>query len=285
MSMTVSFKGRSNYTDSTHTNNKIYTKPRIQTGSQLEKSPQFDKLERTTQRPRNIKHRKRRTPLSTMIKSFAGGVAATILVNTAAGVINQTPDKVTIPYNPSVSITEIAERYDTDINAILDINQIDETTDLNEITELIIPTDYDYLDTKIETLQNKLFSQDLSDTERAEIEQQIEQLIAKQEYQQNIATVYTDGEYIYFELKTFDENTPDDIKDRFKYGINVETFKDIFDIKDKALRKHNNISYIWTTDDPEYGGYLDFTVATLYPGRTVKVPLNAIKTNDINFDY
>lgn len=282
MNTIVSFKGSCNNNQAAYS-----TKSRSSqhSGSKMERTPDSDRLEKSTQRPRNIKHKQKRKPISTIIKSFAGGVAATILVNTAAGIANQTPDKVTIPYNSSVSITEIAETYDTDINAILDINHIDETTDLNEITELIIPSDYDYLTPKIESLQQQLFSQKLSDTQRTEIEQQIDQLIEKQEYQQNIATVYTDGKYVYFEIKDFDENTPEDIKDRFKYGINVETFKNIFDIKDKALRKNNNISYFWTTDDPEYGGYCDYTYAMLHSGQTIKVPVNSIKTNDINFNY
>lgn len=271
----ISFKGGYNRT---RTSRPVGT-------SKFERQPVSDALERTGRKPRTQKGaKKKNTPLKTMLKSFTAGVAATILVNTGAAQLNKPADVITVPYNNSVSITDIAQTYNADLNSILDYNHITEDTDLDEITELQIPTTYDYIQNEIDSLQEKLFDDKLEPEERTELEEMIQQYQAKQELQSHLATVYTDGKYVYFEIKEFDENTPEDIKTRFQYGINVETFKNIFDIKDKAIREENFLDFTWESDAPG-GAYKDYTSNNLRPGRTIKVPVNAIKSNNISLDY
>ena len=67
------------------------------------------------------------------------------------------------------------------------------------------------------------------------------------------------------------------------YEPGLEDFKELFDIKDGALRKNNEIAFEWEED--EYGGYKDYTYSTVYPNETLKVKPSQINKNKINLDY
>jgi hypothetical protein len=94
----------------------------------------------------------------------------------------------------------------------------------------------------------------------------------KQEYQQSIATVYKEGDFIYFNL-VFDD----------REGISVEEFKKIFDIKDGELSaiEENQIQEDWTIG--EY--YTGNESRLLTSGMTLVIGENGIDTNNISFDY
>ena len=89
----------------------------------------------------------------------------------------------------------------------------------------------------------------------------------KQEYMDSIATVYTDGEKIYYTIKE---------------DINVEDFKKAFDIEDGALR--DQVRYTWGEPDELGHSPKDYTTATLEEGKTIVLKENKINKK-INLDY
>lgn len=142
-----------------------------------------------------------------------------------------------------------------------------------------VPVSYDYLQDMIDELQDKLYDKNLSDEEREQIEEQLAKYKDKQALQKSIAAVYTDGKYVYYTITDIPEN----INPSGTGRINVETFKDIFDIEDGALKKYNDIDFVWAYDEDsaEYEkGYRDYTVGTLRIGDTVKVRMNNIQTDE-----
>ncbi len=285
----ISFKGSDDINIPSWVN-RPYNERRRQTASTLERQPQKDEFNPRTNkgRRRNDKHKKSiLSRLPVPVRTFAAGMALTLAAQGAYGMINQPnmPNMVYVPFDSqTTSIEQLAEIYDTDVDFILEYNNISDENDLNGLTEIQIPSGYDYLDTEINRLQDKLYSTDISEEERAGIEEQIQALIAKQELQHYVANVYSDGEYVYYSIISPSEDAPEEFKDKYKHGINVETFKDLFDIEDKAIRRYNDIDYSWDTDDPEYGYYKDYTTAWLHKGDVIKVPVSAIQTDNINLD-
>lgn len=228
--------------------------------------------------------KKKKSLIPNGLKTFAAGSALTLLLANGLKDKPNMPANVTIPFDSSTtSISEIAEIYDTNESFIMLYNDIDNTSDLSEISELKIPSSYDYIQDEIDKLQDDLFSSKLSAEKREELENKVSGLKEKQELQQNAARVYSDGKYVYF-IVNITDNFPEELSDKYKFGINVETFKDLFDIKDKAIRRNNDIDFSWERyeDAPEMGAYKDYTGTRLHSGDVIKVPVSAIKTNDIN---
>ena len=186
-------------------------------------------------------------------------------------------DIPTVAIHDEVSLEEIAERYNSTANIILDYNDADNIEEIKEKEEIKIPYSYDFIDKEIEELQEKLFSSKLDYEERLELEQKLSNLQAKKELQDSIAEVYSDGKYVYFNLIELKKDAPDSAKEVYENStINVEKFKEIFDIKDGAIKKYNDISYHWDSDDEGYGGYKNYTSARLVAGDTIKVPLRSV---------
>lgn len=219
------------------------------------------------------------SPISVATRTFLITLAASAGLNLAVAQADKVPATVTVPITPSSSIVELADTYDVDLDAILDFNDISSEADLAACSEIEIPSTFDYLQVEIDELQNKLFDNDLSKEERAEIEDRINQLEDKRELQQAVATVYTDGKYVYYLINEQSEG--------FSGGINVEVFKDIFDIGDRALRRNNNLDSHWEkdSDNPEDDGYYDYTGNYFYSGETYKVRVNDVEKDDINLNY
>ncbi|MCD7779499.1 MAG: hypothetical protein LUH05_02365 [Candidatus Gastranaerophilales bacterium] len=269
--------------------------------STLERTPQKDQFQKqpvkktshnssVKKQGNNHKNTKGKRKIKGSVRGFAAGVLSVLMVNAGIAGVSQigNTNTVTIPYDDSSSIYEIADTYDVDAEAILSYNGITEDTDLEELTEISIPSSYDYIQDEIDSLQEKLYNTKTSDEEREEISEQINALKEKREYQQNIATVYTDGKYVYFEIKEIDENSPEEIYENFKYGINVEIFKDIFDIEDGAVRKYNNLSRVYVSGDPEVEedkGYYSYSNNRFSAGDVIKVPVKSIMTDDISLNY
>ena len=239
--------------------------------------------------PRPQHRKKHPTPLSHLVKGFtagaiaAGTITASIFSNSAAA---KPPKAIEINIEPNTSMEEfvdIAELYGVDPLALIDYNNID----ANGVTHgetIMVPSNFDNLQDEISSTETKLHDKNLSDTKRASLEDKLAQLREKQALQDSIATVYTDGEYVYYELKKYEDGQyPDNLPEKYRNKINVEEFKLIFDIKDGAIKDNNSLPFTWGSN--EFGGYMDFTTADLYPGRTIKVPVNAVKTSDINLEY
>lgn len=197
-------------------------------------------------------------------------VASLLTALTITHPFENTPSTVQIQFdNTTDNITEIAEVYNIDEEIIERYNGIITEDDLAEKESLKIPSAYDYISEEIEKIQEKLYSDDLKPEKREEYEEKILALQNKLELQQQYAKTYTDGKDVFWIIK----------KD-----VNVEEFKDIFDIKDGALKNHNDIDFTYETD--EFGDSLmNYTGATLPKGKLLHVPVSAIKTgNKIELD-
>ncbi len=190
------------------------------------------------------------------------------------------PSPVVIHYNAAETpIENVADIYDTDETAILAFNDIQDEDELYSKENLIIPYSYDTLDEKIENIQKKLYNSDLTLEQREELTDKYKELAHTKFVRENIAETYTDGKFMYYVIKPVTEDTTYDAAKLYSFdSINVEDFKQVFNIKDKAIRKYNNIHFTYEKDSYETsGGYKDYTGAYLKAGETIKVPLSAIK--------
>lgn len=277
----VSFAaGRANYNNGPEVPS-FMNEPRRSSYSQRTNPRQAEQDSYKPSKRRVYGSKKRHNPFLSTMKTVAATLAAVSVVNVCSTQVQKVPAEVTVPYTPQASITELAEIYDVDVEAIIDHNNIISDNDLLVRSELVIPSDFDYVQEKIETLKNKLYDEDLTVEERNEIQETIQLLEAKKEYQDSIATVYTDGKYVYFEIK--------DASETFSGSINVEKFKNVFDIKDGEMRRYNmdKIKGDWEKDtDFEFDdGYFDYTGNYLTTGETYKVKVKSIESEEINLDY
>lgn len=186
------------------------------------------------------------------------------------------PDKsVSVGVDPGTSIEDIADIYGIDSDVIKAYNGLE--YDITQVSDaIVIPSDYEHpLNARIASMQEDLFNANLDPDKRAELESSLADLLAVQELQSKTAKTYTDGKFVYF-LISCSENSEET---GYSCGINVEKFKDIFGIKDGALRNNNNIDFDWAIDD--YGGYKDYTSDILHDGEVVKVPVSAISLREI----
>lgn len=185
----------------------------------------------------------------------------------------------TVPFNTNeTSIVSIAEENDCNLDFLLDYNNIDGNTDLNSVTEIIVPSSYNYLQSKIEEIKETLSSKNPNNKKREELEEMLAALRKKQYEQAQVAQMYTDGEYIFLTIN-IKENNEDE---RYKYGINVETLKKLFDIKDGAIRENNDLDVRWEAYENGEGSYMDYTYNWFHNGDIIKVPVSAIQTKNIN---
>lgn len=173
------------------------------------------------------------------------------------------PQSIVMPYEEGV----------TDLNRIADVLEVDgRTFSFDEEGKVTIPVKYDYLQEAIDEERERVFSPFISQEDAQASYKLTEKLLAKQEYQQSIATVYKEGDLIYFNLIFDDED-----------GISVEEFKKIFDIKDGELSaiEENGIKEDWTIG--EY--YAGNDSRRLTSGMTLVIDEDGIDTNNISFDY
>lgn len=229
--------------------------------------------------PRGKQTKKKGLPLP--LTTFIIGTAFSCLVN--MGITAEPNEKLlTIPFDYNqISIHELAEIYNINEQVLLDFNNITINTNFADLEEIKVPYSFDYVNDEIEELKTKLYSKRLDADERREIENRIIALNAKQDEQDCVACAYSDGKYVYYVIE-FDEDAPEDIKDKYQYGINVETFKKLFDIKDKAIRRHNDLDSDWEANENGQGGYYDYTGNWFHNGDIIKVPVSAVKIDDID---
>lgn len=220
--------------------------------------------------------------IPTHLLSFIAGITSALLLNFGPAIAQPTKDVAKVPFDGhSYSLTDIAEQYGCDEEIIRQYNGIENNDDLRDLPVILVPTEYNYIDDEIENLQNSLYSSKLSDEERNETEEKISALKDKKAKQQQVAKVYTDGKYIYFIINLTDENG-----NPVRGGINVETFKELFDIKDGQIRKYNKLDSVWRkdTDFEEDKGYYDYTGNVFYTGDVIKISDNGVDTKDIDLE-
>ncbi len=184
-----------------------------------------------------------------------------------------------IKFNPTeTSITAIAEENNCDLNFLLNYNNINSNTDLNSISEIIVPSSYDYLQTEIQKIQKLLTNAKLKESKKEELKKTLSAIQSKQKEQNEVAKAYTDGEYIYLVINIKENNE----NEKYKFGINIETLKKLFDIKDGAIKKNNELNTRLETYENGKGSYIDYTYNWFHTGDIIKVPVSAIQTKDIN---
>ena len=219
-----------------------------------------------------LTNNKKKTARKRTLISAAGGALAAVMLAHGISVYSQPAKLISVPTNNYNNIYEISETYNCDAKAIMAYNNFSDASDFIKAEEIKVPTMYSNLQGEIDEIQNKLYNNELNTGKREGLETRLSKLKEKQSLQNKVATVYTDGKYVYFTIN------------KSNGGINVEEFKEIFDIKDKAIRQNNDIEFSWGYE-AETGGYKDYTTAILTPGMTVKVPADAIKTGSgINLD-
>ena len=190
-----------------------------------------------------------------VVGASAIGCAACLLGKPA-----ETLYAVTVPVSYGDSIVQIAEIYGSDSDVIIEANNL-EGHEVEKSMRIVIPSEYNPIEDEIKELQEKLFSSDLKQDEREEIERQ-----------QSIAQAYTDGEFIYFKITLPTDGTQSTIQAQYEGSINVEEFKRIFNIADGAIKDNNYIGFEWT----EGGTVMEYSNQDLYDGDVIKVPVDAI---------
>jgi hypothetical protein len=215
---------------------------------------------------------------------LAGSALALLLSNIPAKSLNP-KGNLTIPFDSkNTSIAEISKTYNVDEDAITAYNNIQDNADVSEISEIKVPSSFDYLQNRIEEKQTELYSENLSEEDRKNTEKEIEALFKKQEEQNQIANVYSDGEFVYLNINISDD-LPSDLKEKYKFGINIETLKKLFDIADGGIENNNELN---VRDDAygKYGNdnYKDYTQNWFHNGDVVKVPVSSIQKDGINLN-
>lgn len=192
----------------------------------------------------------------------------------------QPPSVVDVNAKAGESISDYALVYNIDEDAIKDYNNLSSSV-LGSDTVISIPSTFNHpIGDEIAEYTFDLYSKDLAEEEQAELVSDIEELRKIQQLQSEIATMYTDGNYAYFLITLPTDQTATETQAGYGGHINVEQFKEIFGIKDGAIKDHNNIDYTWGGN--EHGSYMDYTIATLYNGQTIKVPVSAVNLKYIS---
>lgn len=185
------------------------------------------------------------------------------------------PDIVNLPFAiTSVDHLEnVAEAYQTDIDTIVSYNGCESPEEMVGKENIAIPSAYNPFQERFEEIQGKLKKNNLSEKKQAELMSEMEFILNKMQQQDESATAYQDGKFVYFQMK----------KD-----MNAETFKDIWGIKDGALHRYNlNLDYSFYSVDhgpmENDSHYKDYTNAVLYEGNTYKVPVNSCGYNFMGY--
>lgn len=264
----VSFCGNSNYSQYDN-----YGRNTERVRTDLRKSTGFDEYvsssDKTSKKPSHSK-KKSHNPYKTLCLLYVFMKIGTMFT----GGLLDPQDETTINAKAGEDINDYALVYDMPVEAIMDYNNLTSSI-LGKDMTISIPSSFDHVGSEIDELQKDLYRRTTNAEEAAEIAQEIEELQDVQKLQSEIAKMYTDGDFVYFYITLPTDETASETQLQYNGHINVETFKDIFGIKDGVIRKHNNMDYAWGSN--EYGGYKDYTVNTLRNGQTIKVPTSAVK--------
>lgn len=264
----VSFCGNSNYSQYDN-----YGRNTERVRTDLRKSTGFDEYvsssDKTSKKPSHSK-KKSHNPYKTLCLLYVFMKIGTMFT----GGLLDPQDETTINAKAGEDINDYALVYDMPVEAIMDYNNLTSSI-LGKDMTISMPSSFDHVGSEIDELQKDLYRRTTNAEEAAEIAQEIEELQDVQKLQSEIAKMYTDGDFVYFYITLPTDETASETQLQYNGHINVETFKDIFGIKDGVIRKHNNMDYAWGSN--EYGGYKDYTVNTLRNGQTIKVPTSAVK--------
>ena len=193
------------------------------------KKPLTKEQQIVKEQTRQSRHRKLVNENS-FLRLLSLGLITTTLTSCLNSQPTETPDAVTINPSYGTSLSQIAEIYGSDEDIIIEANNLED----NKVpynARLVIPSKYTQLEDEIKELQNELYSPDLKADKRQEIESKILELQNKQYIQEQIAQAYTDGEFVYFKITLPTDETASNIQSSYNGAINVESFKEIFNIE------------------------------------------------------
>jgi len=243
------------YTPITSPKHSVQRQAQTRPQRRLERTPQQDTVDikRQKQKQRDKKNQMQGFILgaTVMLAALTGGKA---VINNA---LSPNADFDT----KGNSIVEVADFCDIDPRAITLVNHIDEQTTIDKI---VLPEKIDLLEEKINALEEEL-KNSTDSFDQSELQDELKELKEKQNLQNELAQVYVvDGsKYAYI--------IPNE------EGISSEDLKEAFNIEDGVLRKYNDLSYTWETDDSVevHQGYKDYTGAII-PYEGIKVPLKEL---------
>ena len=191
-------------------------------------------------------------------------------------------DTITVARGQTLS--QIASKYGVSVDALMNENNIKDANSIKAGQKITIPIgqtaqssektvekddlNYErqklhYMDLKISDKYAEL-AKAKTPEEKAEIQKEINELKAKQAKQKETAKMELDPNQDYILI------TP-------KKDINVEELKKLFDIKDGAVRAHNDLDYEYTyyegdvPSELEGRQYKDYSNNTIQAGWTIKV--------------
>lgn len=247
------------------------TKP-VQKNSKAQKQNKTNKHNYSNPKVVDGDKYKRLVKENSVLRGIVAGIGAlgcVVCLNSKPA--EEMPDAVSIHANYGTSVTQLAEIYGSDADVIIEANDLDGEK-MTKSMKLVIPSEYTPVNDEIKELQEKLFSSKLDDKERTEIENKIYDLKNMISMQSEIAQTYSDGEFIYFKLTLPTDETATDTQAVYNGAINVEEFKQIFNIADGAIKDNNNIGFKWIED----GTVMSYSDQDLYDGDIVKVPVESI---------
>lgn len=247
----------------------------------LRKNSGLDSYESASTQKHQSQSHKKHSKLDP-VKLFLLGLAAVETVALFAPKGPEPNELVKIYVNQGEDVGVYAEMYGSSEDAIIDYNKLQ--GDIAQYgMEISIPAMYEHpIVDEIEDVQNELFTKKLDAEERIEKQEEVSALLEIQQMQSEIATSYTDGDFVYYTITLPTDESATSIQSGFNGRINVEKFKDIFGVKDGVIKKYNNLGYTWGGN--EYESWKDYTGESFYNGQVVKVPVNAIAMKYVEMD-
>ena len=208
---------------------------------------------------------------NSIFRALVGGIGAIGCVFCLSSKPAETLDVATIHVDYGTSINQVADIYGSDADVIMEANDLD-SEKITKGRRIVIPSAYNPVNDEIMSLQEQLFSSDLKADKREEIEDKILELQNTIYLQEQIASTYSDGEFIYFKITLPTDETASNTQKSYNGKINVEEFKHIFNIQDGAIKDNNSIGFDWT----ECGTVMEYSNQDLLDGDVIKVPVGAI---------
>lgn len=217
----------------------------------LERTPQQDRFERQRQRDKK-----------NQIKGFMAGISAALMI-TGGG--KAALDHISGPQEnfdaQGKTVEQAADFCNVDPRAIILANSLESENET--IEDIILPQKYDVLEEDIKDLEETI--KKAPQSEKEALEEQLDELLARQELQNSLAEVYVveGGKFAYI--------IP------LEKGISAEEIKSAFGIEDGVLKKYNDLSYEWGIDTTVdvHQGYRDYTGASV-PYEGIRVPVKEL---------
>lgn len=263
---------------------KLVMTPQIQEDefvpSEIEESEKAEKASKKDEKAQNKNNQEDKSEASVIEKAKKITRVVMAIIMTALSALGIKEGKDMLEYEPDIcsatigfnseehNLSDIANNYNIDEDVIRYSNGIYSDNDLSELDSLIIPTQYDYMSDIIDSKTQALYKSKPYSPEYYSLGKELDALNKKQEEQETIADMFSDGKTVYISLKTEEENP--ELSKKFEGNLVSDGYiEKLFDIKSGELHKYNTFL---SKDNYQY--------VTL--GTTVKVPVSSIDSDNIN---